>query len=505
MHYIIITVAIVAIFLWQFTIFFSTKTKINIFRKTFPLNEDLFHLGFDEDDEAVIINSRVTSKNDVLEDILNSINNYLRKNKGAVSDFHLMKDIVDRNCDSIEDEINTQIPMPLYLGLVGTMLGILIGIGFLVFTGSLDKLLNSTMADSQGITELFGGVALAMIASIVGILLTTVGSHLAKEAKKNAERGKNIFLSWIQAELLPELSNDTTAVLEKMSRNLTGFNKTFSENTRELRETLQEVNVSYKSQTELVKSISQLKIRDIATANIEVYEKLKNCTDEIGIFSQYLQKANEYIGEINSLNQKLDSYEKRTQIIENAGRFFEKNEHWLAENLDSANLETKSALQRFNEMMTDSLNKMQESFDSQLLAYNKSLNSQQEVLDETIKAQEDILKGKLQEISTIVDELKNLTAVKTSMSNLENATHLQNQKIDNLYNAILQLAQKKTIESYPMKNPDTDKGMTSPQIKIPIWMKIGGMVSMSLVSITCLAILTPLLIEWISNFINWLF
>jgi len=493
MHYIIISVAIILILIWQVKIFLSTKNKIDVFRKIFPQNDDQFYLGFDDEEGAVIINSRSANKNTVLKEILDSINNYLRKNKGAVSDFHLMKDIVDRNCDTVEDEVNTQIPMPLYLGLVGTMLGILIGIGFLVLTGSLSELLNpsSTGTEGKGIVELFGGVALAMIASIVGILLTTIGSHLAKEAKKEAERGKNIFLSWIQAELLPELSNDTTAVLEKMARNLTGFNETFSENTRDLRETLQEVNVSYRSQTELVQSINQLKIRSIATANIEVYEKLKNCTDEIGIFSQYLQKANEYIAEINRLYQKLDDYERRTQILESAGRFFERNEHWLAENLDSANLETKNALQRFNEMMTDSLKKMQESFDSQLLTYNKSLSSQQEVLNETIKSQEDIVKAKIEEISIVAEELKNLTAVRTSMSNMEDATRTQNQKMENLTNAIQKLAELKM------------EGNTS--LQIPQWVKLSVIAGTSLLSITCLAVLIPLLIKWVSNLINWLF
>ena len=492
-HYIIITITIVAILLCQFNVFFSTKSKINVFRKIFPQNDNQFELGLDETSGTEITINQ-SSKNAVLEDVLNSINNYLRKNKGAVGDFHLMKDIVDRNCDSIEEEINTQIPMPLYLGLVGTMLGILIGIGFLVVTGSLNELLNpsSTSTGGKGIIELFGGVALAMIASIVGILLTTIGSHFAKEAKKDAERGKNIFLSWIQAELLPELSNGTTAVLEKMARNLTGFNKMFSENTLELRETLQEVNVSYRSQTELVQSINQLKIRSIATANIEVYEKLKNCTDEIGVFSQYIEKANEYVGEINSLNKKLDDYEKRTQIIENAGRFFERNEHWLAENLDSANLETKNALQRFNEMMVATLKKTQESFDSQLLSFNQSFSSQQEALDIAVKVQEEIAKSKFQEIGILVEELKNLSAVKVSMSNLENATRVQNQKMESLTNAIQKLAETKVVG-----------GGITPQI--PRWLKTMVILGGGLLSITCLSILIPLLIKWVSNLVNWLF
>ena len=53
-----------------------------------------------------------------------------------------MKDIIDRNCDSVEEEIQALIPIPIYLGLVGTMLGILVGAGLLVFSGGLHDLLS---------------------------------------------------------------------------------------------------------------------------------------------------------------------------------------------------------------------------------------------------------------------------------------------------------------------------------------------------------------------------
>ena len=98
-----------------------------------------------------------------------------------------------------------------------------------------------------------------------------------------------------------------------------------------------------------MQAINRLKIENIASANIEVYDKLKNCTNEIGVFALYLQKANEYLTSVQVLNQKLDNYERRTQVIESAGNFFSKNEKWLAENFDIANLEVKSALLRFKE------------------------------------------------------------------------------------------------------------------------------------------------------------
>ena len=205
MHYLIILITILAIVFLQFRSFKSNREKLLTFKCIFPDIQSQFKLVKDEANDDVL---RIMThhKNDILEVILSSLNNYLDNNKSAVSDFHLMKDIVDRNCDAKEEEIQTQIPVPLYLGLIGTMSGILIGVGFLVFGGGLNELLNSnTGSGTAGIEALLGGVALAMISSIIGILLTTVGSYINRNAKANVEKNKNTFLSWIQAELLPNI------------------------------------------------------------------------------------------------------------------------------------------------------------------------------------------------------------------------------------------------------------------------------------------------------------
>ncbi len=163
MHYFIISIIIAIIVVWQFASFLNNKGKIASFKNIFPDNSDKFQL----EQENKVCEIKNQHKNVILDIIVSSINNYLNNNNNAVSDFHLMKDIVDRNCDAREEEINAQIPVPLYLGLAGTMLGILIGVGFLVFAGGLEDLLNSgNGSGAEGIETLLGSVALAMISSI---------------------------------------------------------------------------------------------------------------------------------------------------------------------------------------------------------------------------------------------------------------------------------------------------------------------------------------------------
>ncbi|MDR1918559.1 MAG: hypothetical protein LBQ65_02800, partial [Tannerellaceae bacterium] len=421
-------------------------------------------------------------ENQIMKEIIDSINKYLSNNKGAVSDYHLIKDIVDRNCDAAEEEINTQIPVPLYCGLMGTMLGILIGVGFLVIGGGLSELLGNTTNNSTGgIETLMGGVALAMISSISGILLTTMGSSIVKDAKATVERNKNTFLSWIQSVLLPYLSSNTVNTLEKLTRNLAGFNTVFSSNTKELKEIFDYVNESYRNQAEVVKVINSLKIKDIANANILVYDKLKNCTEEIGRFSVYLQHVNEYIANVKSLNEKLDQNEARAIFIEEMGAFFKEE----INQIEARKGAISKSVGTIDATLQDAFSKLKENTDSEFNELNKAILRQQDSLEkgleemsnnftEAIKRQQNVLETRLETTSLIVDELKNLTAVKTSMDNLEKATTEQNRKIDTLSTAIKELAEIKAVGNR--------------KTVLPSWLKVSVISGVSILGISFLLV-----------------
>ena len=154
-HYIIIGILISGLVFYQVKIHILSKSKIKEFKGIFPItpnqynkverwvpNSDIdtlnlkdFNKFIDEyskveiDDTLQVTLIEIHNNNKILIKIKESINTYLLRNKGAASDFHLIKDIVERNCDAAEDEVATELPMPLYLGLMGTMVGIIIGIG----------------------------------------------------------------------------------------------------------------------------------------------------------------------------------------------------------------------------------------------------------------------------------------------------------------------------------------------------------------------------------------
>lgn len=485
-----ILVVVLVFIIGQFVFFISTLRKICFFKNIFPNNVKSYTNTIEP-----LINISTKHKNPTLSIILAAINDYLRSNKDTVSDFHILKDIVDRNCDSKEEEFYTQIPMPLYIGLGGTMLGIVIGVGYFILSGGINAILGSTTGSvsttnpSDGIQALLGGVALAMISSFVGITLTTITSYYAKNSKVITEGNKHIFLSWIQTTLLPSFSTDSSGALVKMSQNLIAFNQTFSSNTSKLDSTLTKVNDTYVQQRELWDLVQKISDKDIQQVNIELMSMLNGSIEEIGKLGNYLKDINSY--QANT-----------TDAIDKMRKFFSLG----IEQVDTINLGLKNALERFSENSDQYLNQLKEKQDSQVLnisndtiihqeVLQKAFNRMIESLSSGMKVQNDkmiehfqktsdllekasvnqleLFKLKMNELTLLVDELKSLSSVKTGISNLERATLDQNEKIDKLTKAIKQLAEIKTTGGVA-------------KTEMPRWVKLSAIVGGTSVALTCL-------------------
>jgi hypothetical protein len=234
--------------------------------------------------------------NPVKKKIINSINTYLIRNKGAVSDFNLIKDIVDRNMDSEEDEINAKLPIPLYLGLIGTMIGIIVGIQFLDIT-------KITEGKTSGIDGLLGGVKIAMIASLVGLGFTIYGTgFLFKGAKQRVEDLKNNFYTFIQSHLLPKLSENTSSSIYSLQNNLLKFNDDFKVNMSSFESILSEVHTSLDSQVQLVEELKKVDLSTMAKANVTVLKELKYSVGQLQNFGAFLDQLNVFCANTNHLN-----------------------------------------------------------------------------------------------------------------------------------------------------------------------------------------------------------
>lgn len=445
---ILISVALlIAATIIQYYFFYKTQIARNKFKDIFPANLDN-SLSADKDSESNAI--QIEIKDDfkaspIFLDIVSSINNYLSKNKGA-AEFAILKDITDRNCDALEEEIEAMSPVPIYVGLCGTLLGIVFGVAVLGYGGGIDSLLSSSTdvsvsefvgevvatndAGATGIKDLLRGVAVAMFTTFFGVFLTIWGSATSKNASRNNENRKNQFLSWMQGELLPQMNNSMVKTLDVLQRNLTRFNDGFAQNSQNLNKVFANINTTYQGQAQVLRMVQNLRVDDIASANVKVLKELQKCTDKITLLQEFLNQSNQYLSSVETLNGNLTDHYKRTQLIENMGKFFmdevqqiEMRKAAISKSVGDIDLSMQKAFEDLQKHTHDQ-------YTSLLTATAKEHN-------EFLKAVEDqqqALSTKLSETSQLLEELKNLTAVKDSIAQLAS----QNEKLQSSHIAELQ-------------------------------------------------------------------
>lgn len=246
----------------------------------------------------------------LLKKIVAQINNYLLKNQSAASDFNIIHDVVERNCDAADEEISQKLPVPLYLGLMGTVLGIIIGL----FSLGSDVMSTGFVAS---IGNLLWSIKFAMICSFVGLLSTTLlTAWRYRSAKAKVEDEKNRFYSFVQAEIMPVMTENAASTIMTMQQNLQEFNRTFGTNVTEFHGIMDKIKETFDSQVELVQQLKDMDIAQIANLDANVLKELHKSMREFQQFTQYLHEMNDFVLNTTRLNDTVTQQLQRTNALE---------------------------------------------------------------------------------------------------------------------------------------------------------------------------------------------
>lgn len=497
--YIIEAGIIAFILFFQIRFFISNIKKRRMLSSILP-KEANEHFTVEKDEEGIAQIIVSNYSNPILnEEIIEPINAYLRENKGA-TDYHIIKDLTDRSCDKVQEEVDSYNPIPLYLGLCGTMLGIIAGIFFLWKGGGLDALLSTPAANttpamaqiasnaaSQGIQHLLGGVALAMIASFVGVFMTILSTKWTKSAVATNEDGRNKFLSWIQCNLLPRMSSDVVSTLGVFYSNLNNFNNIFSQNSKDLKSAFEQIQAAYQKQTQYTRELNKL---DIDKAQI-AFASLGSATEKINDLNLFLRDSSTYIAKIIELNSKLDAADERTKAIEEMGIFF-KNEieqikarkALLSEAVGKIDIALNAALDGLQTSSKEHVGKLQENLARIYVDFQNAVSDQQKLLKEKLSESSALLE-QFQRLESIENKLSRLDDIAASVSSLGGRLDTLQVIVKSIGNSI---GGNIGVSSNNIDNKDVKVNVKLP---IPTW--LGYLTSIILILAGLFSIVFPLL------------
>lgn len=502
---IVVGIIVFIVIAFQVSFFWKNLKRMHTFRDIFSAPSS-WAVQINEDGQTV---SGINGEgNSVFKLIKDNINDYLGNSQGSVIDYNILKDAVDRNCETIEDEINAQMPVPLYCGLAGTMAGVIVGLFSLLSEDSISNLMTSgsksvesaTLAmngAASGINDLLAGVALAMVASILGIVLTTVNSVLFKQFKRQEEEGKNKFLSWVQSILLPELPNDISDSFSMFVDNLNRFNDTFRENTRGLGHTLEQINGAYSTQADIIKTIQQMNVTRMATANVKVLNALSDCTDKLEQFNVYLNSIQGYTNEIEAFRQQLSSEANMVYLLmemkdtlASIKNFFrtelgeiDQRKQAIGKSVDNVDEYVKGALERLKTSSSTSVDELKKAIDDHAQGLQTFLDQEKQMLQDMSQEVRNEFDRQISQIPNLAKRLEDITKVPSQLESLSGSIAESNRK---LVNGITQANQNMTNEiKHALKSLDyssSGNGGGPARIALPMWMKVAVVALLTIIA-----------------------
>ncbi len=310
----IISLVFFLVFLWlQVKYFKETKKYREIFENFFSRKEAYSVRIIDNDGDPYPQICNYNYKSD-LECLIREINNYLYKTKGT-SDYEFIRNKVERKLNMRYDQSTVHLAFPTYLGLMGTFLGVFIGI-----TAFIIGFDNAGGVTDNSIKNLLSGVLVSMSTSLIGLLLTTINNHFAGEARKKIEDDKNEFYDFIQTEVTKTASASLVSAISKLHDTVDKFEPAFSTVIDGFKQAFADCTMAFGNDfKENVKAVNAAvdimgKNMDKINKNIELQQKLittiKSGELVYGL-NKYIEASNHFV----SITQSLNKFEEARRMM----------------------------------------------------------------------------------------------------------------------------------------------------------------------------------------------
>jgi hypothetical protein len=329
-------VLILGLIAWQVFVFLANRRLIARVQAMYPEVAQLGVQAVDANAELRYTESYVPQEYDALTvnrpspefaTVITDTNDYLRANKGAAADFNTLRDISEREAALLDQELEAQISTPLYLGLLGTFLGAILGLVALVNPfGDETSAAGGSSFNNADVTHFLGGILIAMSGSFIGLLLTLGGNQLLKSARATRDRYKNGYYNFLQKALLPRLNSDMQASMSNLKSVLDTFNQDFFSKIQadffskiaEFTPLISRITENISIQKNFLEKLQQIGYTELANATIKVFDRVDESAASFEKFLGYQQSLNVAVSKGADTAQTITSLLDRLSSLETA-------------------------------------------------------------------------------------------------------------------------------------------------------------------------------------------
>lgn len=255
---------------------------------------------------------------EAFQEMLDDTNTYLKKNRGSAS-FNILKDLAERPFELQTAAAGANVSTPLYVGLLGTFLGIALGLVGIVGAGVNEASIQSFLA----------GVLVAMLGSFGGLLFTVLSNFNYRQAQQQAKVRQQAYLSFIQAQLLPRLEQDMAGSLNNLRTVLDQFNQDFFQKIIDFKEVFGNLSQYVTVQEKFLTSLESSGYTKLTEANLRFLEQIQENAQLFESFSGYQRKLNESLQLGATAAHDIRKIVERLHQIDDVQGYIRQNEEML--------------------------------------------------------------------------------------------------------------------------------------------------------------------------------
>lgn len=257
----------------------------------------------DSDDREVALVACDDASDD-FHNVLTKTNVYLCRNAGTQADLAVLQDVAIKDTDLLANDVRSGLNLPLFAGLAGTFIGIIVGVAG--FSGNVNVML--TDGSGIGLDKLLEGIGWAMGASFLGLFLTVWATVKTKLASRKMEQGMNDYFDFLRRELMPTLATSMSSSLMQLKAVLDRFADKFGNNYTE---TAEKLNENLLLQQRMLEAVSGMNMTRTANRLALAMKDMDTAADTLRQFTESQRALNATIEHSAGAVERMDALADR--------------------------------------------------------------------------------------------------------------------------------------------------------------------------------------------------
>lgn len=304
----------------------------------------------------------------------------------------------------------------------------------------------------------------------------------SKSRKIQGEGGKNTFLAWLQAKLLPELPSDTSDALNRLVKNLNKFNDTFAGNTTDLRGALREVNQSYRIQADIIKAVHDMDVMKMAKANVQVLKELKECTDKLEQFNAYLDDIHGYTDAIHTFTSQFECEARRINVLEEIRDFFTRHKAEISKDTADVDVALRKALDTLKESASSNSSELNKTLTEQAETFKDIIKQEKEAFEEVSNDIKTKFSAEIKQFPQLEKKLSEISVIPPKLDTLIDRMESSNAKLASNVSETMKQTSRELMKIHSIGSTSVSGTIGG---SFPSWMKWTIVASAIIIALAC--------------------